>query len=66
MINIWDYANENRIKIITVDGKEYDGEIISIDDAEETEEKEDGITIYTGEYYMGFLQSEIKEIKIIE
>ncbi len=67
MINIWDYADANKVKIIDINDKEYEGKVVCITDTEETyDDKEDSITIEIKGEYIGFLQSEIKEIKIID
>lgn len=63
MVNIWKYFDSGKIQLTDINGKAYIGYVVSVEDAEETYDPEDSITIYVdGEYY-GFLQSEIADIK---
>ena len=74
MINLWQYQEAKRVKIIDVDGEEFIGYVDEITDAEEymydeDENKndfEDGITLRIGESLVEFMKSEIKSIEIIE
>ena len=67
MINVWDYTNARRLKIIDIDGKEYVGSLVCVMDAEENGEEEDDITIQINDdTYIGFLQSKIARIDIVQ
>lgn len=74
MINLWQYQDAEKIKIIDADGQEFIGYIDEItdaeeymyDDREETSNFEDGITLVIGKELVEFMQSEIKSIEIIE
>lgn len=63
MINIWDYANAKKVKIIAIDGNEYTGNVVDISDVEENEREEDDITIYCKGEYVAFMPSEIVSIE---
>lgn len=63
MINVWKFCDSNRVKLTDTDGNVYIGDVVIVDDAEETGDPEDGITIYAEGRYLGFLQSEIADIK---
>ena len=69
MINIWDYQDANRVRITDVDGQVFEGNVISVDDAEESsdlEKAEDNISIMTDDgRYIGIYQSEIAKIDVI-
>lgn len=64
-MNIWEYRYENDIRITTTDGKVYEGNVITIDDAEENEDMtEDEIVVETHEgSIVGLKQSEVAEIQ---
>lgn len=66
MINLWKYVNSKKIKIVDIDGKEYEGNFVAVMDEEENGREEDDITILCNGEYIGFLQSEIKKIEVIE
>lgn len=68
MINIYDYVNEERkVKITFVDGTYAIGHIESIDDEEESDLGEDGLTLdEESGLWMGIGQSEIESITVIE
>ena len=65
-----EYLDYDKVKIILNDDKEYIGRPISVDYADETESGEDEIDLEnpTGcdNKYVGFAQSEIKNIEVIE
>ena len=68
MVNIWDFANQlGKVRITTLDGEVYVGDIICVDDAEEADDDEDSITIEekNGRIW-GFYPSEIAKIERIE
>lgn len=63
MINLWDFVNSKKVRIVDIDGKVFEGNVICITDSEENETDEDDITIETKEdEIVGFFQSEIKSI----
>lgn len=66
MINLWDFVNSKKVKIIDINDKEFVGNVVAIFDKEETYDDEDSIDIAVGGNYIGFFPSEIKEIKEIE
>jgi hypothetical protein len=74
MINLWEYKDANKIKLIDVDDEEFVGYVDEItdseeymyDDEEDPKNFEDGITLKIGESLVEFMQSEIKSIEIIE
>lgn len=67
MINVWDYVNCEMLEIMAVDGRKFTGRLVCVFDAEESGETEDNITIeVSDDYIIGFLQSEIKEIKVLK
>lgn len=74
MINLWEYREAKRIKLIDIDGDEFVGYVSEVTDAEEymfddTDNKddyEDGITLKIGESFVEFMQSKIKSIEILE
>lgn len=66
MINIWNFVNSKKIKIIDVDGDSFIGDVVCVMDSEENGTDEDDITIQIDkDTIIGFPQSEIKEIKEI-
>lgn len=66
MVNIWEFANAKKVKITDIDGKEFIGDIVAMFDKEETYDDEDSIDISVNDVIVGFLQSEIKSIEMIE
>lgn len=67
MVNLWDFVNVKRAKITDVDGKEFVGNIAAIFDKEETYDDEDSIDLrIDSEHIIGFMQSEIKSIEVLE
>lgn len=68
MINVYDYVDtENKIKVTFVDGTSVVGFIESVDDEEESELGEPGITLNAEDGpYMGIAQSEIQSITVLE
>ncbi len=69
MINLWEYANAGRIRIVNIDGEEAIGIVADVTDAGERsslEAQEDGITIVTDDKRLiEFYLSEIKHIEVI-
>lgn len=67
MINIWEYRYENDIRITTIYSEVYEGNVITVDDAEDDEEMtEDEIVIETyGGAIVGLKQSEVADIQKI-
>ncbi len=67
MINLWEYANAGRIRIVNIEGEEAIGHVADVIDAGERsdlEAQEDGITIVTDDKRLiEFYQSEIKAIE---
>lgn len=70
MVNIWNYVDASVIKLKSVTGKTYQGKVVDIieleDEAEESNAKEDSIIIDVKGEYIGFYQSEIESIKVVE
>lgn len=74
MINLWDYQEARKIRLVDVDNEEFIGYVIEITDSEEymydetddIEAFEDGITLEVGEKHIEFMQSEIKLIEVLE
>lgn len=74
MINLWEYREAKRIKLIDINGDEFVGYVSEVTDAKEymfddTDNKddyEDGITLKIGKSFAEFMQSEIKSIEILE
>lgn len=64
MINVWDFQDiDDEVRIDLTDGRYLIGTIISVDDVEESELGEDGITVTSAEGgLMGLKQSEIAKI----
>lgn len=66
MVNIWDYRNANKVKLVDISGKEWVGYVIDLTDQEEDEEAtEDSITIRVDGDYIGFYESEITSIEVL-
>ena len=74
MINLWDYQEARKIRLVDVDDEVFIGYVIEITDSEEymydetddIENFEDGITLKIGEKLIEFMQSEIKLIEVLE
>lgn len=69
MINLWDYKDAQKVKIVDVDDFEFIGNVIDITDSEEYADEditETGITISFDGNHVEFMESEIKSIEIIE
>lgn len=65
MVNIWNYADAEKIQITCISGDIYEGNVVCIDDAEEMyDATEDEITIETSDgKFVGFKPSEIEKIR---
>lgn len=68
MINVYDYVDtENKIKVEFIDGASVVGFIESVDDEEESELGEPGLTLNAEDgSYIGIAQSEIQNITVLE
>lgn len=66
MVNIWKFVNAKEVKITSIDGKVFIGDIVAMFDKDETYDDEDSIDISVNGGIIGFLQSEIKHIEVIE
>ena len=69
MIDLWNYKDAKKVKIIDNIGNEYEGKVVDITDSEEKsdlESFEDSITIAVGNTHIEFEQSEIKSIDLIK
>ena len=70
MRNLNTYLDCNKILIITKDNKRYEGRPIIVNYPDETESGEEEITIENTSWnpfsIIGFAQSEIKDIEVIE
>lgn len=67
MINLWDYVNSRKVKIIDIDGNIFEGSVVCVTDSEENETDEDDIAIQIDEYtIVGFYQSEIRSIENVK
>lgn len=67
MVNVWDYVNAKKIKIIDIDQREYIGDVVCVMDSEENGRGEDDISIQINEKtIIGFLQSEIAKIEVVQ
>lgn len=66
MVNIWEFVNAKKVRITDIDGKEFVGDIVAMFDKEETYDDEDSVDLYVNGEDIGFLQSEIKNIEVLE
>lgn len=66
MVNIWEYVNAKKVKLTNQKGREFVGTVMAIFDKDETYDDEDSIDIYVNGEDIGFLQSEIKSIEVLE
>lgn len=66
MVNIWDFTNAKTVTITDMDDDEFTGSVVAIFDKDETYEEDDSIDISVNGSIIGFLQSEIKSIEIVE
>lgn len=63
---LWDYNDAHKIRITDIDGDVFEGYIVVIMDGEENGLGEDDITIKVGSKYIGFRQSEVKKIEVLD
>lgn len=64
MVNIWDFVYAKRVRITTIDGIVYEGDVVAVFDEEETsDENPDEIGINTGGRIFGFSPDEISKIE---
>lgn len=66
MVNIWKFVNAKKVKITSIDGKVFIGDIVAMFDKDETYDDEDSIDISVNGGIIGFLQNEIENIEVIE
>lgn len=66
MVNIWEFANAKKVKLTNQKGEEFVGTVMAIFDKEETYDGEDSIDLWVNGEDIGFLQSEIKNIEVLE
>lgn len=66
MVNIWDFVNANKVKLTNMKGKEFIGTVMAVFDKDETYDEEDSIDILVNGEDIGFLQSEIKSIEVLD
>ena len=70
MINVWDYQEIKRIRIVDIDGQVFFGEVIEVTDAEDDSPDygfgEDSITIESEGHQIAFPKSEILSIDILD
>jgi hypothetical protein len=70
LINVWDYQEAKRLIIITNDNVEHQGPLIDVEAAEDQYDDwgpvEDNITLLIEGRPMGFRQSEIKKVVVLD
>ena len=64
-MNIYEFENKKNVKIVTDDGKEYIGTVLSIMDENEMDNMEPMVDIETQNGIFGILESEIASMEII-
>lgn len=68
MVNIWDYANRlPRVKILTATGKLFEGKVIAVLDALESNDDQDNMVVEadSGEINV-FYPEEIESIEVLD
>lgn len=68
MVNIWDYANRlPRVKILTATGKSFEGKVIAVLDALESNDDQDNMVVEadSGEIKV-FYPEEIESIEVLD
>nr|DAL81513.1 MAG TPA: Gemin6 6 [Caudoviricetes sp.] len=68
MVNIWDYANRlPRVKILTATGKSFEGKVIAVLDALESNDDQDNMVVEadSGEINV-FYPEEIESIEVLD
>ena len=68
MVNIWDYANQlPRVKILTATGKSFEGKVIAVLDALESNDDQDNMVVEadSGEINV-FYPEEIESIEVLD
>ena len=68
MVNIWDYANRlPRLKILTATGKSFEGKVIAVLDALESNDDQDNMVVEadSGEINV-FYPEEIESIEVLD
>lgn len=66
MVNIWEFANAKKVKLTNQKGEEFVGTVMAIFDKEETYDGEDSIDLWVNGEDIGFLQSEIKNLEVLD
>ena len=69
MIDLWKYQEAKKIKLTDVDDEVFVGTVLDVTDSSEYADEEideDGITIDIDGRHIEFMQSEVKEIEILE
>lgn len=68
MVNIWDYANRlPRVKILTATGKSFEGKVIAVLDALESNDDQDNMVVEadSGEINV-FYPEELESIEVLD
>lgn len=67
-MNIWDFQNlSQKVKLTTKEGKSYTGWVLSILDTDDQDDAvEPQVCMETSDGYMGFWESEIQNMEIID
>ncbi len=65
-MNIWDYEYKDNVKIVTDDGKMFQGTVIAIMDIDEMGNTEPMVDIETKDGIFGLWESEIVSIEVVE
>lgn len=68
MVNIWDYANRlPRVKILTATGKSFEGKVIAVLDALESNDDQDNMVVEadSGEINV-FYPEDIESIEVLD
>ena len=68
MVNIWDYANRlPRVKILTATGKSFEGKVIAVLDALESNDDQDNMVVEAdSEEINVFYPEEIESIEVLD
>lgn len=68
MVNIWDYANRlPRVKILTATGKSFEGKVIAVLDALESNDDQDNMVVEADSGKINvFYPEEIESIEVLD
>lgn len=66
MVNIWDFVNAKKVKLTDINGQEFAGDVVAMFDKEETNDNEDSIDLSVNGGIIGFMQSEIRNIEVLD